>query len=164
MKVIKKGRQQKGWAKQITCTGKGNGRGGCGAVLLIEEPDLFQTSKHSYGDTYPEYFVTFKCSECGVLTDTNGWPGNAQDLPKEKAQKPAKVKAPKPETRVCRGCSDCAMGGSGTTCVPGNYSSALYLDEKGGYTSKPPAPTIEIRDDTRLCGCGKSGCYMCTED
>jgi len=23
--------------------------------------------------------------------------------------------------KVCKGCSDCAMGGSGVTCVPGNY-------------------------------------------
>lgn len=85
MKVVKKGRPQQGWAKQITCTGKGNGRGGCGAVLLIEESDLFQTAKHSY-DGSSEYFVTFACSECSVLTDVNGWPGNARDLPQRKAK------------------------------------------------------------------------------
>ena len=81
MKVIKKGRPQKGWAKQINCTGKGNGKGGCGAVLLIEEADLFRTGKHSY-DGSSEYFVTFKCSECGVLTDVNSYPGDIHKLPK----------------------------------------------------------------------------------
>jgi hypothetical protein len=68
MKILKKGRGQKGWTKEFTCTGKGNGGGGCGAVLLVELGDLFQTSSSDYGgDT--DYYVTFKCCQCGVKTD-----------------------------------------------------------------------------------------------
>lgn len=67
MKVVKAGRTQKGWAKEHKCTGAGNKGGGCGAVLLIEQDDLFQTGRHSY-DGSSDYFVTFKCAACGVLT------------------------------------------------------------------------------------------------
>lgn len=68
MKVLKPGRKQKGWAKEFQCSGAGNGLGGCQAVLLVEQGDVFQTSKSLMGrDT--DYFQTFKCCECGVLTD-----------------------------------------------------------------------------------------------
>lgn len=43
MKIIKEGRKQTGWSKELTCTGKGNGGGGCGAVLLVEQTDLYNT-------------------------------------------------------------------------------------------------------------------------
>lgn len=69
MKVLKKGRPQTGRTFEITCTGSGNGDGGCGALLLVGEGDLFQTSHTDMGgDT--EYFTTFECPECRVLTDT----------------------------------------------------------------------------------------------
>lgn len=68
MRVLKKGRPQKGWAKQFTCTGKGNGNGGCGAVLLVEEGDLFHTRSSCY-DGSSETYTTFRCPECRVLTD-----------------------------------------------------------------------------------------------
>lgn len=123
MKVIKKGRPQKGWAKQITCTGKGNGRGGCGAVLLIEESDLFRTGKHSRDES--EYYATFKCSECGVLTDVNGYPGDVMKLPA-----PPGLGGRTPEEMAVR---------------------------------RPGRP-VDKDDPYSLCGCGKSGCYMCTED
>jgi len=80
MRVIKKGREQIGWSRQKICTGDGNGGGGCGAVLVVEERDLFRTGKHPYDGSH-EYFCTFKCISCGVLTDINDWPGNPQDLP-----------------------------------------------------------------------------------
>lgn len=83
MKVIKKGRPQKGWAQECECTGSGNKGGGCGATLLVEEGDLFQTYA-SYMGRDEEWFVTFKCSECGVLTDLKDSPFNARDLPKQK--------------------------------------------------------------------------------
>ena len=38
MKVLQPGRPQQGWSTEATCTGKGNGDGGCGARLLV---DLF---------------------------------------------------------------------------------------------------------------------------
>jgi hypothetical protein len=68
MNVLKKGRSQKGWAKEFSCTGNGNNGGGCGALLLVEEPDLFHTCK-CYVDGGTDYFTTFQCCECGVLTD-----------------------------------------------------------------------------------------------
>ena len=68
MKVLKNGTGQRGWSKECVCSGSGNGGGGCGAVLLVEQPDLFQTSSTDYGGS-TEYFTTFECCLCGVLTD-----------------------------------------------------------------------------------------------
>lgn len=79
MKVIAKGTGQKGWAKEYECTGKGNGLGGCGAKLLVEKADLFCTVSTALHET--DYHVTFKCVECGVLTDISGYPGRATELP-----------------------------------------------------------------------------------
>lgn len=67
MKVITPGREQKGWSEEFYCTGEGNSGGGCGAKLLIEQGDLFRTRSSHMGET--EEFITFKCCECGVLTD-----------------------------------------------------------------------------------------------
>jgi hypothetical protein len=67
MRVIKRGSGQTGWAKEKKCTGKGNGDGGCGAVLLVEEGDLFVTESHCHIET--TRYITFKCAECGILTD-----------------------------------------------------------------------------------------------
>ncbi len=68
MQVLKKGREQRGWSKEYTCTGKGNGGGGCGALLLVSEYDIYQTSSSDYGGG-TDYYKTFSCSECGVETD-----------------------------------------------------------------------------------------------
>lgn len=73
MKTIKKGRQQKGWSKEYICTGVGNGKGGCGAKLLVEEGDFFQTSSSAMGEV--EYYVTFECQECRVWTDVTDYTG-----------------------------------------------------------------------------------------
>jgi len=75
MKVIKKGRDQKGWSTEATCTGSGNGGGGCGAVLLVEASDIFTTHSNHYDGSRDSY-RTFKCCECGVLTDIEGVPSN----------------------------------------------------------------------------------------
>lgn len=83
MKVLEKGRAQKGWAKVYICTGKGNKGGGCGAKLLVEQGDLFKTcSSHYDGST--DYYVTFECIECKVFTDiedTSDSPIRLRDLP-----------------------------------------------------------------------------------
>ena len=76
MKVIKKGREQKGWAKTFTCTGSGNNGGGCRAKLLVEHGDLFITGSHHY-DGSSDYYTTFKCPECGVMTDIENYDGPA---------------------------------------------------------------------------------------
>lgn len=67
MKVIKKGRPQTGWAHEYVCTGEGNGNGGCGAELLVEQNDLFRT--FSYAGDETTTYVTFRCCECRVITD-----------------------------------------------------------------------------------------------
>ena len=67
MKLIRPGRDQKGWSKEFVCTGDGNGNGGCGAVLLVEEDDIFRTSSCHQGEV--DQFHTFRCCACGVDTD-----------------------------------------------------------------------------------------------
>ena len=74
MKILKPGRKQKGWAREAKCTGSGNGDGGCGATLLVEEGDLFRTESHCRDET--DYYTTFKCPSCGVLTDLSNVPSN----------------------------------------------------------------------------------------
>jgi hypothetical protein len=75
MKVLKSGSGQKGWSTKATCTGDGNQGGGCGAKLLVEEPDVFKTmTGGNYGGDSPEPCATFKCPECGVLTDLKNFP------------------------------------------------------------------------------------------
>lgn len=67
MRVLKKGRKQNGWSKEFTCTGKGNGDGGCGAELLVSEGDLFLTYSSACGEI--DTYTTFECVECTVHTD-----------------------------------------------------------------------------------------------
>lgn len=68
MKIIKKGRKQKGWSKEFTCTGDGNGGGGCGAILLVSKSDLYETKNCDYtGDC--DYYTTYSCPCCDVETD-----------------------------------------------------------------------------------------------
>ncbi len=74
MKVIRPGREQKGWAKELECTGKGNGDGGCGAILLVEQDDLLRTGSSAMGER--DYYVSFICAACGVMTDTKEYKGD----------------------------------------------------------------------------------------
>lgn len=91
MKVIKPGRAQKGWATETKCTGSGNGGGGCGAVLLVEEGDLFATASHHY-DGSSEHYITFRCMACKVLTDLKNVPSSVnvrsseRSIPKPKKE------------------------------------------------------------------------------
>jgi len=78
MKIIKPGREQNGWSIEATCTGEGNGGGGCGAVLLVEAPDLYITSRSPMGRDYEE-FATFRCPSCRVETDL-ARPGKAMQI------------------------------------------------------------------------------------
>ena len=70
MKVLRPGREQRGWAGEFACTGNGNGGGGCGAKLLVEEGDIFDTFQGAnYGGDSPERVQTFACGACGVWND-----------------------------------------------------------------------------------------------
>lgn len=73
MQVLEKGRPQKGWTKEFVCTGAGNGGGGCGAKLLVEQNDVYQTHHYDYGGGHDVY-NTFRCPECGVQTDIGNVP------------------------------------------------------------------------------------------
>ena len=68
MKVIRRGRTQKGWAREEKCTGIGYGEGGCGAELLVEEEDMY-LHKYSDGEGGTESCISFKCCECGVWSE-----------------------------------------------------------------------------------------------
>lgn len=65
MKVIEEG---PGWGIEQKCTGKGNGGGGCGSLLLVGQDDIFITEQHCYHGENETYY-TFKCSVCGKKTD-----------------------------------------------------------------------------------------------
>ncbi len=85
MKVLKKGRPQKGWTAEFICSGNGNGGGGCGAKLLVSEEDLYETSSSHY-DGSTDYYTTFSCCDCGVETDVKV-PGSVS-LQGKRPQKP----------------------------------------------------------------------------
>jgi hypothetical protein len=80
MKVLKKGRPQKGWSGEFDCTGKGNGGGGCGAKLLVEFGDLYHTYHYDY-DGGHDVYVTFSCAACGVETDIDYRGPNYSSIP-----------------------------------------------------------------------------------
>lgn len=77
MKILKPGREQKGWAAELECTGHGNGDGGCGALLLVDEGDVFETQRNCRDET--DYYTTFRCP-CGVLTDINYVPHHVREI------------------------------------------------------------------------------------
>lgn len=67
MRVLKPGREQKGWATEIACSGEGNGGGGCNALLLVEQGDVFVTARSLRDEM--DTFNTFRCPCCNVWTD-----------------------------------------------------------------------------------------------
>lgn len=87
MKVLEKGSGAKSWSKECKCTGEGNGGGGCGARLLVEKTDLFQTYQSCMGRE-EDWYITFQCPECHVLTDIKA-PFSSRDLPTHKEWKKA---------------------------------------------------------------------------
>jgi hypothetical protein len=70
MKVLKHGRPEKGWTVERVCIG--NGLGGCGALLLVEAGDVYQTASAVGNET--TYYHTFMCPECGVESDLQDVP------------------------------------------------------------------------------------------
>lgn len=84
MKVLKHGTGQNGWSKKLECTGKGNGGGGCDALLLIEQTDLYKTYR-SFMDGEEEIYVNFTCCECSVETIVENVPLHIKDqIPSKK--------------------------------------------------------------------------------
>ena len=67
MKVLEHGNPNE-WEIEKKCTGAGNGGGGCGIRLLVNKDDIFITADYNF-DADLEYYYTFKCPKCGVLTD-----------------------------------------------------------------------------------------------
>jgi len=72
VEVVKRGRPQRGWSKKFKCTGSGNGGGGCSAILLVSEYDIYITESYHH-DGSSETYYTFCCVECGVETDINDY-------------------------------------------------------------------------------------------
>lgn len=68
MKILKEGKNPS-WTLKLTCTGKGNRDGGCGAELEVTETDLYQTTSSCLGET--DHFTTFMCIGCGAETDVD---------------------------------------------------------------------------------------------
>lgn len=80
MKVLKLGNPL-GYTIQAECTGRGNGGGGCGALLEVCKDDMRYypgVPGDSWGSRDPA--VMFKCCECGVCTDvvSKDWPPHAR--------------------------------------------------------------------------------------
>ncbi len=65
MKVLEKG---PGWGLKLRCTGKGNGDGGCGSLLQVEESDIYITT-HTDMTGETDYYYTICCPVCGKETD-----------------------------------------------------------------------------------------------
>ena len=65
MKILEK---KEVWSLECICTGLGNGDGGCGSKLLVEENDIYVTSRSFY-DGSTDYYYTFKCPVCNCETD-----------------------------------------------------------------------------------------------
>ena len=73
MEIIKKGTGQKSWSKEYSCTGSGNGGGGCGAQLLVSLTDIYHIKSTDISGSTDHYY-TFKCPCCSVETDISDIP------------------------------------------------------------------------------------------
>lgn len=64
-KIIKKGRDHI-WIKELECTGKGITGTGCGAILEINESDLFKVYGGGYTENIP--YAGIRCPACSCDT------------------------------------------------------------------------------------------------
>lgn len=87
MKVLKPGREQQGWSVESMCTGNGNGGGGCGALLLVEEDDIYITQSGHY-DGSTDTYSTFRCAACRVETDIEDVPSHVMEKARARKRKP----------------------------------------------------------------------------
>lgn len=80
MEVLKPGVPTE-WSTDVECTGNGNGRFGCGALLRVVAADL----RYYAGTDYPisrSPAVTVRCPECGKMSDLprDQWPDRPYQL------------------------------------------------------------------------------------
>jgi len=68
MKVIQSGNPAGAWSKEYSCTGLGNGNGGCGAILEVNGNDIMHTYYTIMGREECHCF-TIECPECKTWTD-----------------------------------------------------------------------------------------------
>lgn len=76
MKVLKKAE----YLREVTCTGRGNGLGGCGSLLGVNREDMRYYEGGGYFDRDPA--VVIRCPVCSSLTDLHkvAWPQNVKGL------------------------------------------------------------------------------------
>lgn len=67
------------WSAKRTCTGSGNGGGGCKAKLLVEAADLFLTREFEREGSGKAH-ATFRCPLCGKLTDLPTIPNTGKTI------------------------------------------------------------------------------------
>lgn len=76
MKVIKEGES---WSIQQTCSGIGINGSGCGAILEIEEDDIYAIVKLIDAETpdflysQHDYCYTFRCPCCNIETEIKAY-------------------------------------------------------------------------------------------
>lgn len=69
MKIIKQGRKQEGWGKELEC--KPTSKTGCGAVVFVDENDLHVGCPEGYdylGDANGDEKLFFTCPTCKQKT------------------------------------------------------------------------------------------------
>jgi|GEM_PF-6506745 len=69
MQVFKKGKH---WSRKVKCTGNNNGGGGCGAILLITEKDIYEIidcSRCNNDCHNCRGLTVFCCPKCRVETN-----------------------------------------------------------------------------------------------
>lgn len=83
MKVLKKGRDYQAWTKDLVCSGEGNGKVGCGALLKVTVDDLYNTYAKSNIVGGRNLCITFCCPSCMVESDVYNYSG-PRTLPDKK--------------------------------------------------------------------------------
>ena len=71
MKVLTPGDMRKTiWQQELPCTGRGHGGYGCGALLLVDELDVFTTGGGvDISGVGEDVFLTIQCPLCGAFNN-----------------------------------------------------------------------------------------------
>lgn len=103
------------WHLEKRCTGEGNGGPGCRALLRVEEGDLFHTHRYLHDGSH-EICTTFKCLQCGVLTDIQDVMPLRFHLPDKKAWEQDREYGERPLPK-CNKCGEGFLGEEGEICI-----------------------------------------------